>query len=301
MGPWVHGGWARGDGASLGAVSFNAKTSPWFRENVEFPFFEHHLKDKPDPKLSRAYIFETGTNRWRKFDAWPPKGDAKKLYLRAGGKLSFEAPGATESPFDEYVSDPAKPIPFVGFTTLGMAQEYMVADQRFASTRPDVLTYTSDVLTEDVIIAGPVDPKLILSSSGTDSDFVVKLIDVYPDDIPDPEPNPRQYKLGAYQQLVRGEPFRAKFRESFETAKALEPGKPFALNFSMPDICHTFRRGHRIMVQVQSSWFPLVDRNPQKFSDIPKTKAADFQKATQRLFHDAQRPSHLALTLIGIE
>lgn len=301
MGPWVHGGWARGDGASLGAVTFNAKTSPWFRENVEFPFFEHHLKEKADPKLSRAYIFETGTNRWRKFEQWPPKGEAKKLFFRAGGKLSFEAPAANENPFDEYVSDPAKPIPFVGFTTLGMSQEYMVADQRFAATRPDVLTYVSDVLTEDVIVAGPVDPKLFLSSSGSDSDFVVKLIDVYPDDLPDPEPNPRQYKLGAYQQLVRGEPFRAKFRDSFETPKPLEAGKPFALNFSMPDVCHSFRRGHRIMVQVQSSWFPLVDRNPQKFGEIPKMKAADFQKATQRLFHESQRPSHLAVTLIGME
>ncbi len=301
MGPWVHGGWARGEGASLGAVQFNAKTSPWFRENVEFPFFEHHLKEKPDPKLARAYAFETGSNRWRKFETWPPKGDAKKLYLRAGGKLSFEPPAATENPFDEYVSDPAKPVPFVGFTTLGMSQEYMVADQRFASTRPDVLTYVSDVLTEDVIVAGPVEPKLNLSSSGTDSDFVVKLIDVYPDDLPDPDPNPRQYKLGAYQQLVRGEPFRAKFRDSFETPKAIDPGKPFALNFTMPDVCHSFRRGHRIMVQVQSSWFPLVDRNPQKFGEIPKMKAADFQKATQRLFHDAQRPSHLAVTLIGLE
>jgi uncharacterized protein len=300
MGPWVHGGWARGDGASLGAVQFNAKTSLWFRETVEFPFFEHHLKDKPDPKLARAYAFETGSNRWRNFEAWPPKGEAKKLYLRAGGKLSFEPPAASENPFDEYVSDPAKPVPFTGFTTLGMSQEYMVADQRFASTRPDVLTYVSDVLTEDVIIAGPVDPKLTLSSTGTDSDFVVKLIDVYPDDLPDPAPNPRQYKLGAYQQLVRGEPFRAKFRDSFETPKALEAGKPFALNFTMPDVCHSFRRGHRIMVQVQSSWFPLVDRNPQKFGEIPKMKAADFQKATQRLFHDAQRPSHLLVTLIGL-
>lgn len=300
MGPWVHGGWARGDGASLGAVQFNAKTSPWFRENVEFPFFEHHLKEKADPKLARAYIFETGTNRWRKFAEWPPKGEAKKLYLRAGGKLSFEAPGANENPFDEYVADPAKPVPFVGFTTLGMAQEYMVADQRFASTRPDVLTYVSEVLSEDVIVAGPVEPKLFLSSSGTDADFVVKLIDVYPDDLPDPEPNPRQYKLGAYQQLVRGEPFRAKFRESFETPKALEPGKPFRLEFAMPDVCHTFRRGHRIMVQVQSSWFPLVDKNPQKFGEIPKMKASDFQKATQRVFHEEQRPSHLAVTVVGI-
>ncbi len=301
MGPWVHGGWARGDGASLGAVNFNLKSSPWFRETIEFPFFEHHLKDKPDPKLARAYAFETGTNRWRSFDAWPPRGEAKQLYFRAGGKLSFEAPAANENPFDEYVADPAKPVPFVGYTTLGMAQEYMVSDQRFASTRTDVLTYVSDVLSEDIIVAGPVSPRLFLSSTGSDSDFVVKLIDVYPDDLPDPDPNPRQVKLGGYQQLVRGEPFRAKFRDGMEQPKALEPGKPFALNFAMPDICHTFRRGHRIMVQVQSSWFPLTDRNPQKFGDIPNMKASEFQKATQRLFHEPGRASHLSITQIGLQ
>jgi putative CocE/NonD family hydrolase len=301
MGPWVHGGWARGDGASLGSVSFNQKASPWFRDNVEFPFFEHHLKDKTNPNLARAYAFETGTNRWRTFNSWPPAGQTKQLYFRAGGKLSFEAPPASENPFDEYVSDPAKPVPFVGYTTLGMAQEYMVSDQRFASTRPDVLTYVSDVLTEDVILAGPIMPKLYVSSSGTDSDFVVKLIDVYPDDLPDPDPNPRQVKLGGYQQLVRGEPFRAKFREGWEETKPIEPGKPFSLNFSMPDICHSFRRGHRIMVQVQSSWFPLADRNPQKYGDIPKMKASEFQKATQRLFHEPGRASHLSFTQIGLQ
>ncbi len=295
MGPWVHGGWARGDGDRLGAVSFNLKASPWFREKVEFPFFEHHLKEKPDPKLARAYAFETGTNRWRSFSQWPPKAEPRKLYFRAGGKLSLDPPAAGEASYDEYVADPNKPVPFVGYTTLGMAQEYMVSDQRFASSRPDVLSYVSDVLTEDWVVAGPVLPKLHLSSTGTDSDFVVKLIDVYPDDLPDPNPNPSGVRPGGYQQLVRGEPFRAKFRDGFETPKPLQPSQPFTLDFSLPDICHVFRRGHRVMVQVQSSWFPLADRNPQKFGDIPNMKAADFQKATQRLFHEAARPSHLVL------
>ncbi|MFN7640332.1 MAG: CocE/NonD family hydrolase, partial [bacterium] len=198
MGPWVHGGWSRGDGDKLGSVNFNAKTGPWFRENVEFPFFEHHLKDKADPKLARAIVFETGTNRWRHFPQWPPAGEAKTLYFLPGGKLSLSPPAAADS-FSEYTADPTKPVPFVGYTTLGMAQEYMVSDQRFAATRPDVLTFVSDVLEEDLILAGPLRPRLHLQSTATDADFVVKLIDVHPDDT---------------QQLLRGEPFRAKFRDS---------------------------------------------------------------------------------------
>lgn len=290
IGPWVHGGWARGDGEKLGSVTFNLKASPWFRESVEFPFFEFHLKERPNPNLSRAVVFETGSNRWRNFDQWPPKGESQKFYLRAGGKLSLTAPTDADSS-DEYVADPAKPVPFVGYTTLGMAQEYMVSDQRFASTRPDVLTYTSDVLEEDLIVAGPLQPSLFLQSSATDADYVVKLIDVYPDDYPE---------HGGYQQLLRGEPFRAKFRESMETPKPLIPGKLFEVKFSMPDICHVFRRGHRVMVQIQSSWFPLVDLNPQKFGDIPNTKPADFVKATHRLFHDTARPSSIGFLKLQI-
>lgn len=289
MGPWVHGGWSRGDGDKLGPVNFNVKASPWFRENVEFPFFEFHLKGKADPKLEKAIVFETGTNQWRRFADWPPKGQTKRLYFEANGKLSFSAP--TTSGADEYIADPNKPVPFVGFTTLGMAREYMTADQRFASARPDVLTYVSDVLDEDLSIAGPIKPVLHLSSSATDADFVVKFIDVYPDDYPNPDPNPNGVQLGGYQQLLRGEPFRARFRDSFETPKAIEPGKPFQIQFAMPDVAHVFRRGHRVMVQVQSSWFPLVDRNPQKFLDIPNAKSTDFVKATHRLLRSPQNPS----------
>jgi putative CocE/NonD family hydrolase len=291
MGPWVHGGWARGDGDKLGNVSFNQKSSVWFRENVEFPFFEFHLKDRPDPQLSRAIVFETGSNRWRKFAQWPPKGQDKKLYFHPNGRLSLTPPTEAES-FDDYVADPAKPVPFVGYTTLGMAQEYMVSDQRFATSRPDVLTYVSEVLEEDLTLAGALKPQLFLQSSGTDADYIVKLIDVYPNDYPE---------QGGTQQLLRGEPFRAKFRNSMEKPVALEPGKLFEINYTMPDICHVFRRGHRVMVQVQSSWFPLVDLNPQKFLDIPNAKANDFVRATQRLFHDTKRPSGIAVTQIGIE
>jgi uncharacterized protein len=296
MGPWVHGGWARGDGDKLGDIPFNAKTSPWFRETVEFPFFEHHLKGKPDPKLDRAYAFETGSNRWRTFTQWPPAGTVKSLYFHPDGSLSIDAPAVAAS--IEYTADPAKPVPFTGFTTLGMAREYMVADQRFASSRPDVLSFISPVLEEDLTIAGDLKPRLFLSTTATDADYVVKLIDVYPSDYPNPDPNPANVQMGGYQQLVRGEPFRAKFRNSFETPAAITPNQPFELNFSLPSICHNFRRGHRILVQIQSSWFPLVDNHPQKFLDIPNAKSADFQKAVHRLLFGPNRPSRLEVTVL---
>jgi uncharacterized protein len=292
-GPWVHGGWARGDGTHLGDVQFNAKTSEYFRANIQFPFFEHYLKGKAEAQ-SKAVVFETGTNVWRSYDAWPPKSAAPKtLYFHAGGKLTFEPPTETTS-VDEYVSDPNHPVPFVGYTTDTVPQRYMVDDQRFASYRPDVLVYQTEPLTEDLTIAGPISPKLKIASSGTDSDYVVKLIDVYPEDYPDPEDTARANKritdepplhMGGYQQLLRGEPFRAKFRNSWEKPEPLTPGKESDVNFTMPDLYHTFRRGHRIMVQVQSSWFPLTDRNPQTFTDIPSAQPQDFKKATEQVFH----------------
>lgn len=281
LGPWAHGGWARGDGDKLGSVKFHQKTGPWFRTNVEFPFFEHHLKEKADPKLARAIVFETGSNRWRQLPQWPPAGEPRVFYFQPGGKLSLTPP-AGKNAASEYTADPAHPVPFVGYTTLGMTQEYMVSDQRFAATRPDVLTFVSEVLEEDLVMAGPLEPRLFLETTGTDADYVVKVIDVYPDDYPE---------QGGYQQLLRGEPFRAKFRESLEKPKAIEPGKGFDVKFTMPGICHNFRRGHRVMVQIQSSWFPLVDLNPQKFGDIPNMKAAEFQKATHKLFHEVGRAS----------
>ncbi len=290
VGPWVHGGWSRQDGDHLGHVRFAAKTSEYFRDQIQFPFFEQYLKGKADAKLPEAYVFETGTNVWRKYQAWPPKASSvQTLYFGPGGKLSFDAPSSSE--YDEYVSDPAKPVPFVAYTALGVPQEYMVSDQRFAATRTDVLVYQTEPLNQDVTMAGPVSPKLNVSTSGTDSDWVVKLIDVYPSNYPDNDPNPDGMKMGGYQQLIRGEPMRGKFRNSFEKPEPFTPGKLTAVNFEMPDINHTFRRGHRIMVQVQSSWFPLVDRNPQKFVDIPNARPADFQKATQRVYRSRTAPS----------
>jgi uncharacterized protein len=297
-GPWVHGGWARNDGSHLGDIQFNAKTADYFRANVQFPFFEHYLKGKNAGAQPKAVVFETGTNVWRHFEQWPPKeAAAKTLYFHAGGKLSFDAPADAKG-VDEYVSDPSHPVPFVGYTTDTVPQRYMVDDQRFASYRPDVLVYETDPLTEDVTIAGPISPKLKIASTATDSDFVVKLIDVYPENYGDDEGRPNKrvtdappVRMGGYQELLRGEPFRAKFRNSWEKPEALTPGKQTEVDFTMPDLFHTFRRGHRIMVQVQSSWFPLTDRNPQTFTDIPHAKPEDFKKATEQVFREKDAAS----------
>jgi putative CocE/NonD family hydrolase len=307
-GPWVHGGWSRSDGSHLGDVQFNSKTAEYFRTNIQFPFFEYYLKSK-GKEMPRAVVFETGTNVWRNFDSWPPQAaQPKTLYFHAGGKLSFDPP-TERSGVDEYVSDPNHPIPFVGYTTDTVPQRYMVDDQRFASYRPDVLVYQTDPLEEDVTIAGPISPKLKIASSGTDSDFDVKLIDVYPEDYPDPEDTSRGSKrildapplhMGGYQQLLRGEPFRAKFRNSWEKPEPLTPGKETEINFTMPDLFHTFRRGHRIMVQVQSSWFPLTDRNPQTFTDIPNTKPEEFQKATEQIFRQKDAASGVEVLVMPI-
>ncbi len=304
-GPWVHGGWARSEGDHLGDVQFGAKTAEYFRAKIQFPFFEHYLKGKGDD-LANVYAFETGTNVWRTYDAWPPiAAKPRLLYLRAGGKLSFDPPGEGEG-MDEYVSDPARPVPFTSYTTDTVPQRYMVDDQRFAGRRPDVLVYQTDPLEEDVTIAGPVSPGLFVATSGTDSDYVVKLIDVYPEDYPNPD-EPSNGKrilsappvlMGGFEQLLRGEPMRAKFRNSWEKPEAMVPGSVEKLSFAMPDLNHTFRRGHRIMVQVQSSWFPLVDRNPQTFTDIPSAKPEDFRKATEQVYHSREQPSAVGVLVL---
>jgi hypothetical protein len=252
---------------------------------------------------------------WRQYASWPPKSaEAKTLYLHANGVLSFEPPKQEATPYDEYVSDPAKPVPFVNFVAQAVPQEYMVADQRFVASRTDVLTYQTEVLQEDVTIAGPVSPKLFVSTTGTDSDWDVKLIDVYPPDYPQSkldEPRPEEkgkpqtdvgvpvFTMGGYEQLVRGEPFRGKFRHSFEKPEEFTPGKVEEVTFSMSDVNHTFRRGHRIMVQIQSSWFPLTDRNPQTFVNIPDAKLADFVKATERVYHGPGEASGIEANVIA--
>ena len=333
MGPWIHGGWNNGqaNGASLGDVAFGSKTAEFFREKIELPFFEFHLKGKgtfpPVGAASRAapgkgparlagptkaWIFETGANRWREFASWPPR-DTKPvtLYFHAKGRLAFEPPvdGGVGRPapneFDEYVSDPAKPVPYIDKIGGGMQVEYMCADQRFASRRPDVLVYESEVLTRDVTLVGLIGADLHVATTGTDSDWIVKLIDVYPNDHPDPSPElgrglptTPQTRMGGYQQLVRGEVMRGRFRNGFEKPEPFAPGRPAAVKFALPDVCHTFRAGHKIMVQVHSSWFPLVDRNPQTFVDTFTAKESDFQKATQRIYRSQELPSRLSATML---
>jgi hypothetical protein len=299
MGPWFHGGWEASDGSSLGAVTFGSPTAEYYREQMELPFFQHYLKGVA-AELPKAYMFETGSNRWRKFDAWPPKAAKKSsVYLSDAGVLTFDtAPQDAKEAFDEYTSDPAHPVPSVGYIANTMTREYMTDDQRFASTRPDVLVYQTPVLKDDVTLAGPIGVTLFVSTTGTDSDFVVKLVDVYPDDTPDPTPNPEKLRVGGYQQLVRGEPFRGKFRESFERPEPFSPGKVTKIDYTMPDVLHTFRRGHRIMVQVQSSWFPLVDLNPQTFTNIYKADRSQFHKAQERIYRSGAAASVLHVNVL---
>jgi hypothetical protein len=298
MGPWFHGGWARSDGDRLGNVRFGSKTSLFYRNEIEFPFFQYWLKGIGDPKLPEAFVFETGTNQWRREDAWPPKDiQSKTLYLQAGGKLGFDPPADSRTAYDEYISDPAKPVPFIHGQAPGMTREHMTEDQRFASTRTDVLTYVTGELAADVTVAGPITPSLYVSTSGTDSDWIVKLIDVYPDDYPDPDWNPTGVRMGGYQQLVRGECMRGRFRHSYEKPEPFTPGKMDKVEFVMPDVNHCFRKGHKIMVQIQSSWFPLVDRNPQQFVDIYNARPTDFVKATERVYRMANAASGVKINV----
>lgn len=300
MGPWAHGDWGKKDGDKLGDIDFRAKTAEFYREKIELPFFRHFLKGDTNYLPTEAYVFETGTDQWRRFDQWPPKqAAARTLYFREGGALSFEPPGDVAVHYDEYLSDPAKPVPFTMEVTTDYPRSYPVHDQRFAAARPDVLVYETEPLEEDLTFAGPLKVSLHVSTTGTDSDWVVKLVDVYAGDFPDPNPNPAHVRKGGYQQLVRGDVFRGKFRNSFEKPEPFEPGKVTKIEFTMPDVFHTFRRGHRVMVQVQSSWFPLVDRNPQTFVNIPTAKPGDFQKATQRVYRANPTASSLTVPVLS--
>ncbi len=304
MGPWVHGGWARGKGDRLGDVRFGSATSETYQAEVEFPFFMHHLKDAPDPKLPKATVFETGTNAWRRLDAWPPKeAKATAVWFDAGKRLSWAAPAAKGA--EAYVSDPEKPVPFWNGIDIGMPKEYMVADQRFAARRPDVLVFETGPLDRDLTLAGPIQVHLVASTTGTDADFVVKVIDVYPDDVKDPEAkapespwDARASKLGGMQQLVRGEVMRGKFRRSLSKPEPFRPGVPAKVDYALNDVFHTFRKGHRLMVQVQSTWFPLMDLNPQRFMDISKATAKDFRAATIKIHRGGADGSRLVLPVL---
>jgi putative CocE/NonD family hydrolase len=305
MGPWYHGGWSGGTGGWYGEaaeifcdIKTDTSTATWYQENIEFPFFQHFLNGKANPGIPEAMIFETGSNKWRKYDRWPPENTAMtKLYFRKEGGLSYNPP-ADESGFDEYISDPAKPVPYDDGIHLKRTTGYMINDQRFTARRPDVLVYQTDVLPGDLTLAGPVIADLLVSTTGTDADFVVKLIDVYPDDYPDPDSNPKKLVMGGYEMLVRAEVMRAKFRNSYEKPEPLTPGMITEVKYNLPDVSHCFRKGHRIMIQVQSTWFPLVDLNPQKFTDIYHADKSDFRKASQRLYHERNNASCVILNVL---
>ena len=307
MGPWHHGQEIE-DASSLGALKFGSDTGAYFRQQILRPFLAQYLKDgagKAD--ISPVSAFETGTNVWRRLSAWPTgcaSGCAPKptpLYLSAGLKLSMSAPGSSDAPFDEYISDPAKPVPFrarpsqpVGYTTELTWSQWLVDDQREASGRPDVLVFTSDILTAPLKISGEPVANIIASTSGSDSDWVVKLIDVYPDEVAS-QPN-----MGGYQLMVSADIFRGRYRESLETPKPIASDKPLLYRFKLPNANHVFLPGHRIMVQIQSSWFPLYDRNPQTFvPNIFWAKPADYRKATQRIYHSSADSSFIELPLVS--
>jgi hypothetical protein len=297
MGPWYHGGWARSTGDSFGNLTFGSDTSVFYRREIEFQFFQHFLKNSADLKLPEAYVFLTGSNQWRQEPQWPPANATPvRLYLCSGGKLSWNPdPESAVSAFDEYLSDPSRPVPYTSEIATGMAREYMVEDQRFASRRADVLTYATDELDHDITLAGPVSPYLNVSTSGTDSDFIVKLIDAYPGNAADVQSGGGRVRMGGFQQLVRGEAFRGKYRNSFTNPEPFIPWEKTKIEYVMPDIFHTFKKGHRIMVQLQSTWFPLIDRNPQQFLDIYQAKDSDFIKATQRIYRSANSPSFVTV------
>lgn len=297
MGPWFHGQWASKDGTHLGNVKFGSNTSFWYQNNIEIPFFNHYLKGKDDPKLAEANIFFTGENTWKQFDQWPPKESKPvSIFLAADGQLSWEKQNS-KTGYSEYISDPAHPVPYTEDVHFRRTREYMTDDQRFASRRPDVLTFETAPLEADLTLAGVVTADLKVSISETDADFVVKVIDVFPDDFKYADGS--VYPMNGYQMLVRGEIMRGKFRNSFENPVPFKPGKIETVKFDLPDVAHTFKKGHRLMIQVQSSWFPLADRNPQQFLNIYEAKPEDFKKATIRIYHDAKNASNIILPVLN--
>ncbi len=305
-GPWYHGQWASNDGTHLGNIDFGSNTAEWYQQNIEIPFFNYFLKGKGDiSKIAEANIFITGANEWRTFSRWPPaEKQDKEMYLQANGKLTGNKPTAQKS-FSEYISDPSKPVPYTEDVHFNRTRTYMDDDQRFAARRPDVLVFQTDTLTDDVTVTGNIIADLMTSISTTDADFVVKVIDVFPDyfgyndvDIyaeKDPE---KKYPMGGYQMLVRAEIFRGRYRKSYEKPEAFTPGKVEEVKFELPSVAHDFKKGHRMMVQIQSSWFPLVDRNPQQFIDIYHCDEKDFIRSDIKIYHDAEHASKIILPIL---
>ncbi len=297
MGPWTHGAWAVPTWTSFGTHSFGSNINEHYRE-IESAFFNFYLKDKGTFSAAEASVFETGSNRWKQYDTWPPVNASRtNFYFQKQGKLSSHAPKANGA-YSEYTSDPVDPIPYTNGVFVGRNNEYVVEDQRFAAKRPDVLSFQSEMLDKDILVTGRISANLFVSTSGTDADFIVKLIDVLPEDEPNPSPNPRGLQMAGFQRLVRAEVFRGKFRKSYEIPQPFVPNQVDKVSFDLNEVAHLFKKGHRIMVQVQSSWFPIVDLNPQKFVKIPEAAESDFQKATIRVYHDEGHPSSVTLPIL---
>jgi len=301
VGPWNHGGWAAGPGRKLGNIDFNSDTGTYFRQKVQAAWFAYWLKDKGQLPLKEAMTFETGTNQWKQYDEWPPRQNVtdRKLYFREQGKLAFDPPNATGAEFDSYLSDPAHPVPYrhrpISPTYPAPDwRTWLLQDQRFVHMRPDVATWATEPLTTDVTVAGDIVTHLFASTTGSDSDWIVKLIDVYPEEYkPDT-------KLGGYQLMIADDVFRGRYRESFDKPEALTPNQVYEYKIDLHTNDHTFLKGHKIMVQVQSTWFPIIDRNPQKFvPNIYKATDADYQAATQRVYRSGDEASYLELPVVA--
>jgi putative CocE/NonD family hydrolase len=306
MGPWSHGQWSSRDGSRMGNIQFGSNTAFWYQNNIEIPFFNYYLKGKgADPNIAEATIFFSGEDQWHNLNQWPPSNSTPTpIYFQSNGGLSWNRSTSSKSA-SEYISDPAHPVPYTEDVHFNRTAAYMNDDQRFAARRTDVLTFQTEVLNDDLTLAGVVTADLAVSITGTDADFVVKIIDVFPDDFTYPTTVAQQgragggtYPMGGYQMLVRGEIMRGKYRNSFENPTAFTPNKIEKVKFDLPDVAHTFKKGHRLMIQIQSSWFPLADRNPQKFVNIYEADISDFQKATIRIHHDATNSSNIILPVM---
>lgn len=294
IGPWFHGGWVRSTGESFGDIRFGEKTSTYYQEKFELPFFDYYLKGKGDFNPQEANIYFTGANQWKTFDQWPPKEAATKtFYFHKNQKLSTTAPQA-DLGYTEYVSDPNKPVPFQEGIISERTREYMIADQRFVATRPDVLVFETAELQEDLTLAGAITADMKVSMSGTDADFIVKVIDVYPDTSGSTSPVSEKVLMKGYQMLIRGEVIRGRFREGFDKEKAFKPNEVTTVKLTLPDVAHTIKKGHKLMIQIQHTWFPLVDRNPNQMIDIFKAKESDYIKNTHRLYFDKQNASSVS-------
>jgi len=297
VGPWNHGGWSRGDGSKLGRIDFGSPTAAYYRQNILAPFFAYYLKGQGTSERAEAVTFRTGENRWVNHDEWPPKRGVveRKLYFQPGKRLSFEQPSVKDpDAFDSYVSDPASPVPYRPrpIQVRSGWPVWLVEDQRFVDGRPDVLTWATDTLAEDVTVSGRIVANIFASTSGTDSDWIVKLIDVYPEKYGPDE------SMSGYQLMIAGDVFRGRYLKSFEKSQPLNANAIYHYQIAFPANDHTFKKGHRIMVQVQSTWFPVIDRNPQKFvPNIFLAKESDFQPATQKIFRSGQHASHIALPI----